>query len=166
MCSIKKWIEYSFLSKHWCFFFFFFFFFFFCIVLDKVLFFNLKVLIYLLFLHENIYFRYSLEFLSVVCIEKWEKYWVGYHSHLKLWTCDINIVDIGQLGETSKKHHIALDKALFFNQKVAIFFLFLDKNICCGYSLEVPRWGTSNEYPQHMFLSRNKKTICLIPSLI
>ena len=27
-----------------------------------------------------------------------------------------------------------------------IFFLFLQKNICCGYSLEVPHWGTSNEY--------------------
>ena len=31
-----------------------------------------------------------------------------------------------------------------------IFFLFLDKNICCGYSLEAPRGGASNEYPQHM----------------
>ena len=26
----------------------------------------------------------------------------------------------------------ALDKALFFNQKLSIFFLFLDKNICYG----------------------------------
>ena len=40
-----------------------------------------------------------------------------------------------------------------------IVFLFLYKNICCGYSLEAPRRGTSNEYPQHMFLSRNKKNI-------
>ena len=31
------------------------------------------------------------------------------------------------------------------------FFLFLHKNICCGYSLEVPHQGASNEYPQHMF---------------
>ena len=30
---------------------------------------------------------------------------------------------------------------------------------CCGYSLEVPQWGTSNEYPQHMFSWRNKKKI-------
>ena len=35
----------------------------------------------------------------------------------------------------------------------------IDKNICCGYSLEVPHWGTSNEYPQHMFSLRNKKDI-------
>ena len=40
-----------------------------------------------------------------------------------------------------------------------IVFLFLYKNICCGYSLEAPHQGASNEYPQHMFLSRNKKTI-------
>ena len=33
------------------------------------------------------------------------------------------------------------------------------------YSLEAPRRGTSNEYPQHMFLSRNKKTTYLIPLL-
>ena len=31
-----------------------------------------------------------------------------------------------------------LIRRLFFNQKVSIFFLFLDKNVCCGYSLEVP----------------------------
>ena len=29
-------------------------------------------------------------------------------------------------------------------------------NIDCGYSLEPPRQGGSNEYPQYMFLSRNK----------
>ena len=38
-------------------------------------------------------------------------------------------------------------------------FLFLDENICCGHSLEAPRRGASNEYPQHMFSSRNKKNI-------
>ena len=38
-----------------------------------------------------------------------------------------------------------------------LFFLFLNKNICCGYSLEAPRGGASNEYRQNMFLLRNKK---------
>ena len=38
-----------------------------------------------------------------------------------------------------------------------MFFLFLQENIFCGYSLEVLQWGTSNEYPQYMFLWRNKK---------
>ena len=31
------------------------------------------------------------------------------------------------------------------------------QNIDCGYSLEPPRCGGSNEYPQSMFLSRKKK---------
>ena len=31
------------------------------------------------------------------------------------------------------------------------------QNIDCGYSLEPPCRGSSNEYPQSMFLSKNKK---------
>ena len=31
------------------------------------------------------------------------------------------------------------------------------QNIDCGYSLDPPRRGGSNEYPQSMFLSTNKK---------
>ena len=34
---------------------------------------------------------------------------------------------------------------------VYLFFLFLLQNIYCGYSLEPPRRGGSNEYPQSMF---------------
>ena len=34
------------------------------------------------------------------------------------------------------------------------------------YSLEAPRQGTSNEYPQHMFSLRNKKNIMWMPPLI
>ena len=34
---------------------------------------------------------------------------------------------------------------------VYIIFFFLLKNIDCGYSLEPPRRGGSNEYPQFMF---------------
>ena len=39
------------------------------------------------------------------------------------------------------------------------FFLFLHENIYCGYSLEAPQRGASNEYPQHMFSCTNKKNI-------
>ena len=42
-----------------------------------------------------------------------------------------------------------------------IFFLFLHKNLCYGYSLEAPQWGTSNEYPEHRFSWRNKKKISI-----
>ena len=31
------------------------------------------------------------------------------------------------------------------------------QNIDCGYSLELPQRGSSNEYPQSMVLSRNEK---------
>ena len=34
---------------------------------------------------------------------------------------------------------------------VYIIFLFLLKNIDCWYLLELPQWGSSNEYPQSMF---------------
>ena len=54
----------------------------------------------------------------------------------------------------------------FFSIQVLIFFLFLHKNISCRYSLEAPCPGASNEYPQHMFSWRNKKTSNLIPTLI
>ena len=54
---------------------------------------------------------------------------------------------------------IASDKVLFLSRKVFIFFFFLHKSICYWYSLEVPHWGTSNEYPQHMFSWRNRKNI-------
>ena len=39
------------------------------------------------------------------------------------------------------------------------FFLFLHKNIYCGYSLEAPYRGASNEYPQHMFSEEMEKII-------
>ena len=44
-----------------------------------------------------------------------------------------------------------------FPKKILIFFHISAENIDCGYSLEPPRWGGSNEYPQSTFLSRNKK---------
>ena len=52
----------------------------------------------------------------------------------------------------------------FYHQKMEIFrkkksdiFHISARNIDCGYSLEPPHRGGSNEYPQSMFLSSNKK---------
>ena len=42
---------------------------------------------------------------------------------------------------------------------VYIIFHISAQNIDCGYSLEPPHRGGSNEYPQSMFLSRNMKNI-------
>ena len=44
-----------------------------------------------------------------------------------------------------------------FSDKNSNIFYISAQNIDCGYSLEPPRRGGSNEYPQSMFLSRNKK---------
>ena len=38
-------------------------------------------------------------------------------------------------------------------------FLIFAQNIDCGYTLEPPRRGGSNEYPQSMFWSKNKKNM-------
>ena len=44
-----------------------------------------------------------------------------------------------------------------FSDKNSDIFHISAQNIDCGYSLEPPRRGGSNEYPQSMFSSRNKK---------
>ena len=44
-----------------------------------------------------------------------------------------------------------------FQIKNSDIFHISAQNIDCGYSLEPPRRGGSNEYPQSMFLGRNKK---------
>ena len=44
-----------------------------------------------------------------------------------------------------------------FQIKILIVFIFLLENMDCWYSLEPPRRSGSNEYPQSMFSSRNKK---------
>ena len=41
--------------------------------------------------------------------------------------------------------------------KKSDIFLISAQNINCWYSLELPHQGSSNEYPQSMLLSRNKK---------
>ena len=42
------------------------------------------------------------------------------------------------------------------SKNVDIFLIFA-QNINCGFTLEPPRQGGSNEYPQSMFWSKNKK---------
>ena len=44
-----------------------------------------------------------------------------------------------------------------FQIKHSDIFHISAQNIDCGYSLEPPHRGGSNEYPQSMFLSSNKK---------
>ena len=51
---------------------------------------------------------------------------------------------------TSKNWH-------FQRKKNSTIFHISAQDIDCGYSLEPPRRGGSNEYPQSMFLSKTKK---------
>ena len=44
-----------------------------------------------------------------------------------------------------------------FQLKKFDIFLIFAQNIDCGYTLEPPRRGGSNEYPQSMFWSKKKK---------
>ena len=67
------------------------------------------------------------------------------------------------LEKTLRKHTYS-NTLKIYHQKMAIFqiknsdiFHISAQNIDCGYSLEPPRRGGSNEYPQSMFLSRNNK---------
>ena len=45
----------------------------------------------------------------------------------------------------------------FSDKKNSDSFIISAQNKDCGYSLEPPRRGGSNEYPQSMFLSRDKE---------
>ena len=67
---------------------------------------------------------------------------VLYHLHITK-TCLYNFDPL--------KPHFYIVKLGFTG--VYIIFLISAKNIDCGYSLEPPRWGGSNEYPQSMFLA-------------
>ena len=57
----------------------------------------------------------------------------------------------------SNTQKISPPKTENFQIKSSDIFNISAQNIDCGYSLEPPRRGGSNEYPQSMFLSRNKK---------
>ena len=47
-------------------------------------------------------------------------------------------------------------KNVHFQMKIFNIFLIFAQNIDCGYTLEPPHLGGSNEYPQSMFWSKNK----------
>ena len=71
----------------------------------------------------------------------------------------IKVIYFGHYGNTPikicRKFHLQKQKKIQI--KNSDIFHISAQNIDCGYSLEPPRRGSSNEYPQSMFLSRNKK---------
>ena len=85
----------------------------------------------------------------------------GYACPVNVWLGKLTALDMTPLGWLGRKISTQTKSAKKFD-----IFLFLHKNIYCGYSLEVPRRGTSNEYPQHMFLWSKKKSTHLVLLLI
>ena len=55
--------------------------------------------------------------------------------------------------------HFTTIKWKFSDKKSDIFFHISAQNIDCGYLLKPPYRGGSNDFPQAMFLRRNKKNI-------
>ena len=49
------------------------------------------------------------------------------------------------------------EKVFYSDIHCTLSSLFLFENVHCGYLLERPQGGSSNEYPQCMFLRINKK---------
>ena len=45
------------------------------------------------------------------------------------------------------------------NLPMQYIFLFFAQSIDCGYTIELPRRGGSNEYPQSMFWSKSKENM-------
>ena len=82
-----------------------------------------------------------------VFIVRMKKAWVLSYPITK--TCLYNVDPL--------KPHFYIVKVRFTG--VYIIFLISAQNIDYGYSLEPPRRGGSNEYPQSVFLSRKKKNI-------
>ena len=87
-----------------------------------------------------------------------------------LLRCDRSYLSLGTYEPwRQKKNHRITKTHLFkysenfttknrkFSDKNSDIFHISAQNIDCGYSLEPPRRGGSNEYPQSMFLNRNKK---------
>ena len=75
---------------------------------------------------------------------------------MRFWLCFFLVLSL-------RKHaysnilKISPPKTESFSDKNSDIFRISAQNIECGYSLEPPRRGGSNEFPQPMFLSRNKK---------
>ena len=46
------------------------------------------------------------------------------------------------------------------SRQYPLIFPQLHEIICCGYSLEAPQRGASNECPQHVFVEKYEKNVC------
>ena len=81
------------------------------------------------------------------------------HKRRRKPVTDILPLNSKHITKTSlfKYTEISTTKKWKFSGKKSDIFHISAQNIDSGYSLEPPRWGGSNAYPQSMVLSRNRK---------
>ena len=75
------------------------------------------------------------------------------YAHFKIRSQSVRKFRCLQQVAAGLAHHVRQIE----NNLKGLFSAQSNQNIDCGYSLEPPRRGGSNDYPQSMFLSRNKK---------
>ena len=93
--------------------------------------------------HLEIVFFFSFFFQNILVKHFMQK--LTFHAKI----VNLHQISTSSFWKTSRKHANIILTPL--NPTFTLFFLFLLKNIDCGYSLEPPRRGGSNEYPQSMF---------------
>ena len=87
-------------------------------------------------------------------IKKWKKIWhFSYFCSKQRYLFTINITKMCLF----KYIENFTTKNRKFSDKKSDIFYISPQNIDCLYLLELPQWGSSNEYPQSMLMSRNKK---------
>ena len=93
----------------------------------------------------------NLFFFHVCVHSNWKEKLLPCYQHLKFFE---NIMKSCPCNEYPLKPHFYSKTGVC---RVYLFFLFLLQSIDCGYSLEPPRRGGSNVYPQSMFGAKIRK---------
>ena len=88
-------------------------------------------------------------------------YWITatrlhFADHLFLIPTHSQMYSLRKLAHAIYRYFLSSKTENFLRKKIDIFLIFA-QNIDCGYTLEPPRRGGSNEYPQSMVWSKNKK---------
>ena len=93
---------------------------------------------------------FNVDFNCFDLLTEWPPFWKEL-LHVQLIVCSVclNITKTCPCNVYPPEPHFLKTKLGYAG--VYLFFLFLLQNMDCGYSLEPPRRGGSNMYPQSMF---------------
>ena len=92
-----------------------------------------------------------------LCKNRFEKFaWIFSRWHKQTTSSDAGFLGILRVITKTCLYSFDPLKPHFYIVKLGftgytLFYSLLLKNIDCGYSLELPHWGGSNEFPQSMF---------------